>query len=179
MLNKTTSWKNKNKERVYQNNKKWREANIESVRENAKTYRENNKEHRKDARKQWQDSNPGYLRNYIKNRMKTDISFKISRALRSRLFAALKNNCKTGSAVRDLGCSIEELKLYLESKWQSGMTWDNYKYTGWHIDHVVPLCAFDLTDKEQLLKACHYTNLQSLWASENLKKSGTYVVSAR
>jgi len=178
LLNKTASWKNNNKEKVYKNNKKWRKDNIELVRENAQIYREDNKEHRKKARKQWLSDNPGYERNYIKNRMKTDINFKISRHLRSRLFTALKNNCKTGSAVADLGCSIEELKKHLESKWQPGMTWDNYNYRGWHIDHVIPLSVFNLTDKEQLLKACHYTNLQPLWASDNLRKSGKYVVPA-
>lgn len=78
---------------------------------------------------------------------------------------------KSGSAIRDLGCSMEELKVYLESKFQPGMSWDNYSFTGWHIDHIIPLSSFDLTDPEQFKQACHYTNLQPLWAEDNFKKS--------
>ncbi len=50
------------------------------------------------------------------------------------------------------------------------MTWDNHGLYGWHIDHVVPLSSFDLTDHKQVKKACHWFNLQPLWAKENLSK---------
>lgn len=96
--------------------------------------------------------------------------------LRSRLNQALKNNYKAGSAIRELGCSIEELKSYLESKFYNHpktgepMSWANYGRNGWHIDHVVPLCKFDLSDKVQLRKACNFRNLQPLWREDNLEK---------
>ena len=83
---------------------------------------------------------------------------------------AIKTNAKAGSAVRDLGCTIPELKAHLEAQFQPGMTWDNWSLKGWHIDHIKPLTSFDLTNREQFLQACHYTNLQPLWASENLSK---------
>lgn len=111
---------------------------------------------------------------YSKKRLQTDASFKLARNLRCRLNKAIKNCQKTGSAIEDLGCSIEELKLYLESKFKPGMNWTNNSYTGWHVDHIKPLCSFDLTDEEQFKKACHYTNLQPLWYNENMKKSGKY-----
>lgn len=95
---------------------------------------------------------------------------RISIILRSRLRMALKNNYKTGSAVQDLGCSINELMKYLESKFQDGMTWENYGQFGWHIDHIMPLSKFDLTKQSQIKKACHYTNLQPLWWKDNLVK---------
>jgi hypothetical protein len=97
-------------------------------------------------------------------------SAKIARNLRSRLNGAVRGKIKVGSAVRDLGCSIEFLKRYLESKFQIGMTWGNYGFKGWHIDHVVPLDSFVLTDTDQFMKACHYTNLQPLWWNENMSK---------
>jgi len=87
---------------------------------------------------------------------------------------AIKKHSKTGSAVRDLGCSIDELKQHLESKFLPGMTWNNYGRFGWHIDHIRPLSQFDLTNPEQLKIACHYTNLQPLWWRDNLSKGDTY-----
>ena len=111
-----------------------------------------------------------YYKKHIKERLKKDMNFKLAKSLRGRLNQAVKNNYKSGSAIRDLGCSIEELKKYLESKFQPEMSWDNWGKYGWHIDHIRPLSSFDLTDIKQVKEACHYTNLQPLWAVENLKK---------
>jgi hypothetical protein len=55
------------------------------------------------------------------------------------------------------------------------MSWGNYGFRGWHIDHIIPLASFDLTDREQFLKACHHTNLQPMWAKENLSKGSKLV----
>lgn len=102
-------------------------------------------------------------------RRKTDLNFKLRGLLRNRVGSALKS----GSAVKDLGCSIEELKSYLESKFQPGMTWENHGK--WHIDHIKPLCKFDLTNREQFIQACHFSNLQPLWAVDNIRKGGKLV----
>jgi hypothetical protein len=117
-----------------------------------------------------------YNKSYRKKRETHDVGYKLSNSLRSRLTHAVSNKQKSGSAVRDLGCSIEELRLHLESKFQPGMNWKNYGRSGWHIDHVIPLSSFDLLDRDQLLKACHYTNLQPLWAQDNLIKGAKSVV---
>lgn len=109
-----------------------------------------------------------------KKRMEEDLNFKLSARLRDRLNNALTNNQKAGSAVDDLGCSVEELKRHLESQFQPGMTWKNWSHDGWHIDHIKPLISFDLTDRNQFLEACHYTNLQPLWAKDNFSKKGHY-----
>ena len=69
-----------------------------------------------------------------------------------------------------LGCTVEECKSYLESKFKQGMTWDNYGYRTWHVDHIIPYSAFNFTDEEQVKRCFHYTNLQPLWAEENYKK---------
>jgi hypothetical protein len=95
---------------------------------------------------------------------------KIVSNLRSRFGHSVRRGAKSGSAVKLLGCSIEQFRTYLESKFSLGMSWDNWGRNTWHIDHVKPLSKFDLTDPEQLSRALHYTNLQPLWAAENLSK---------
>lgn len=107
------------------------------------------------------------LRHHI--RYKNDINYKLAMSLRNRMRIAIKGNQKVGSAVKDLGCSVNELKKYLESKFTDGMTWDNWGE--WHIDHIKPLSSFDLSEKYQYLQATHYTNLQPLWAKDNLVKN--------
>lgn len=98
------------------------------------------------------------------------INGKIARSLRRRLSKVVKRLFlfKSNSAVKDLGCSIDELRIHLESKFQPGMSWTNYGE--WHIDHIYPLSKVDLSNKEELLKVIHYTNLQPLWAIDNLRK---------
>jgi hypothetical protein len=63
--------------------------------------------------------------------------------------------------------------VWLEEKFVAGMTWENYG-AAWHVDHVKPLAKFDLTQPEQLLQACHYTNLQPLSVSDNLHKGARF-----
>lgn len=104
----------------------------------------------------------------VKNRIRS--------CLRNRINRAIKYNYKSGSAIRDLGCSIEFLIYYLEQKFYKNpytgenMTWKNRGLYGWHIDHIIPLSSFNLMNRKQFLRACHYTNLQPLWAKENLLK---------
>ena len=74
-----------------------------------------------------------------------------------------------------VGCSMDQLKEHLERQFTEGMTWDNYGFYGWHIDHIIPCVSFDLTDIEQQKKCFHYTNLQPLWAKDNLSKGSRVV----
>lgn len=165
-------------------NKAYREANKDKIKEKSKSYYEVNKNKRNEYRAVNKDKIKKQRQEYYQKnkekiyekklewicKNKDNIKYKLSCRLRDRLRDAIKNNYKSGSAVKDLGCTIDELKLHLESKFQSGMTWDNYGLYGWHIDHIKPLASFDLTDRNQLLEACHYTNLQPLWAQDNLSK---------
>lgn len=137
--------------------------NKETIKSNVNEYRINNKKKVNKTRLK-----------YIHKQLKINPLFKLCRYLRSRLNQAIKNNFKSGSAVRDLGCTIDQLKIHLESQFQPGMNWDNWSTNGWHIDHIKPLSSFDLTDREELLKAVHYTNLQPLWAVDNLKKGSKH-----
>lgn len=113
---------------------------------------------------------------YYREKHRTDIHYRLARNLRNRLNMALKRSSRSGSAVRDLGCTIVELKFYLEGKFQDRMTWENWGMNGWVIDHEVPLSFFDLTNREQFLKACHYSNLQPMWVKENVSKGAKLTV---
>jgi|GWRWMinimDraft_13_1066021.scaffolds.fasta_scaffold10855_1 hypothetical protein len=156
---KIKAYKEDNKDRIKLTEKAYQEANKDKIKVQRKAYREANKDKLKLKKKV-----------YKNNKLKTDIQYKLSHNLRTRLRRTIKGNYKAGSAVGDLGCSIEELKQHLESKFKPGMTWDNWTVDGWHIDHIKPLTSFDLTNRQQLLEACHYTNLQPLWAKDNLSK---------
>lgn len=126
-----------------------------------------------------QEKRSRYLKNrdhiygQYRERYKTDIQYKLKVILRSRLVHLIKTR-KVGSHIKDLGCSVKDLKNYLESKFQPGMTWDNWSRDGWHIDHIKPLSKFDLSNVDQFRQAIHYTNLQPLWAADNLRKSDKY-----
>jgi hypothetical protein len=111
------------------------------------------------------------IKNNDKNRYIKD---RISNNLRSRVSKIVSGVVKQGSAIKDLGCTVDELKIYLESQFQPGMSWNNYGQDTWHIDHIKPLASFDLSNSDELKKAVHYTNLQPLWAKDNLKKSNKY-----
>jgi hypothetical protein len=135
----------------------WVESHKEEIRQYSSQYYKKNK-----SKKIVRD------KEYRRHKMKTDINYKLRQNLRKRLCKAIKNNQKKGSAIGDLGCSIEELKKHLEAQFQPGMSWDNYGK--WHVDHIKPLVSFDLTNHEELKRACHYSNLQPLWAKDNLGK---------
>jgi len=110
-----------------------------------------------------------YMSEYEFKRRQVDINFKLSKNIRSRISKVLHGHLKSGSAIKDLGCSVDFLISHLESKFTENMSWKNYGK--WHVDHIQPLSSFDLNDKIQFLKAVNYTNLQPLWAFDNISKS--------
>lgn len=152
--------------------KKYCEVNKTSLKKEKEIYYKNNKQYFKDKNKINYENNKNIIfqkaNKRKKNRLKEDINYKLTCNLRTRLSNALKRKQKSGSAISELGCSIESFKIHLEKQFQEGMSWDNYGE--WHIDHILPLSKFDLSNKEELKKACFYTNLQPMWALENIKK---------
>lgn len=158
----------RNRERILLTRRERYQLNKEKQAQYDRRYYLKNRESRKEYAKQYRKENRKKLASYCRERFKTDIQYRMRRLLRSRLKRAIGNNCKTGSAIKDLGCSLAELKVYLESQFTLGMSWE--KLGEIHIDHKVPLSSFDLMDRSQYLRAAHYTNLQPLWARDNLKK---------
>ena len=183
-------WRKANHEKIKEQRCKYYEANREKIREQQREYREANHEGIKKQKREHYTKNAKCLRAISRarydpsrprnrnpavkraseRRLYQNTNYKLARVLRSRLRSILAGRVKGGSAVSDLGCTIDELRVHLESLFGPGMTWDNWTTDGWHLDHIIPLSSFDLTDSDQLLVACHYTNLQPLWAKENLLK---------
>lgn len=121
----------------------------------------------------YQENKQEYIKKctaYQLKRCKQDPSFKIEKNLRCRLYHAFKKQktdkyCRTKQLT---GCELPFLKEYLEAKFTQGMLWENYG--DWHIDHIKPCCSFNLKEEEEQKKCFHYTNLQPLWAKDNLSK---------
>lgn len=181
-LNKAREWGNKsyakNKHKYIEQRKKYRDGHKDTMKEYCQIYRVENADkiatyENSSRRKELRRKN---MRRWENEQMKNNPSYRVLKSLRSRLRSALKGGYKTGSTIHDLGCSIEEFKAYLESKFYANpetgeqMTWSNYGQFGWHIDHIRPLMSFNLLEPEQIKIACHYTNLQPMWWKENLDK---------
>ena len=140
-------------------------------------YYNKNKQHLLDLSKQYfHNHKTHYLvirRKYSAIKRATDINFRLAKNIRRRMLYAIRNNTKYAHSIELLGCNIKELKTYLETKFQPKMTWNNYGYYGWHIDHIIPCSWFDLTDPIEQKQCFHYTNLQPMWAIDNFKKNDT------
>jgi len=112
-------------------------------------------------------------RKYRRRRRRDCAGLMVCDLLRTRIRHALfgRDKDKKSRTMELVGCSIKELMAHIESKFSPGMSWDNCGKIGWHIDHIRPCAAFDLTDPEQQKRCFHYSNLQPLWAKDNLSKS--------
>lgn len=138
-----------------------------------KLYLKNNADKRKKYIKNYRTKNKDKIleqgRIYKTKRRTVDDLYKMIDLLRSRLRYFLKS-AKPGKTIEHLGCDIDIFKKHLESKFQNGMSFDNYGM--WHIDHIVPLSS--AKTKEDLLKLYYYKNTQPLWAIDNLKKGSRF-----
>jgi hypothetical protein len=137
-----------------------------------KDYRDEHRVEIKELNKKYYLKNKKLLlqkhKKYMNNRRKNDINFRLLCSLRHRLNMVLRGKNKSISTLKLLGCHIDLLKFYLQSKFQPGMSFDNYGK--WHIDHIIPCARFDLSKVSEQKKCFNYTNLQPLWKKENLSK---------
>lgn len=175
--------------------KRYREKNKEKLRLKSLEYYHRTKEDRKDRLKQinkeqrlkHRDRVDKYSKEYReknrdilnekkrlkrRNEIKSDfdkfcdkVRSSIRKSFRNRLFE------KKSRTSEILGCSLEEFKLYIESKFEPWMTWDNrglyngdFNY-GWDIDHIIPLSSAET--EEDVIRLNHYTNLQPLCSKIN------------
>jgi hypothetical protein len=192
ILSVNKQYRDKNKKRISQERKKYYQLNSKEIKQKTSEYSKVNRESlnkkRKEKRNQDKDKTNKKARDYrnknkgeinkkrnvqIKKRVLIDPIFKLSRRIRSMLNGAfkIKGLPKTKNLNEILGISIEELKNYLESKFEPWMTWDNHgKYNGelnfgWDIDHIIPLSS--AKTEEEIIKLNYYTNLQPLCSKVN------------
>ena len=169
----------KTKEDQTEKNKKWRLENPEKVKECMKEWLIRNKDHKaskdreyrlanyeryKENHREWRSKQYARLREEAGEEFsKIQLKNNIGRRIREILGQKKSERC-----AYYVGCSLEDLRAHLESTFADGMSWDNYGQ--WHIDHVFPCASFDITDETERKACFHYTNLQALWASDNIRK---------
>lgn len=167
-----------NRERCRQRSQQWRAANHERAAAVAAEYRKNNGHKRrahyaanKQARNRWHYA-------YQKAKAAADPQFCAYRKIVLMIGRAMQKH-RSGRKITNksrivqlLGCEWHEFIAHVESQFQPGMTWANHGLRGWHFDHIRPLSSFDLTDDAERLKGCNYTNVQPLWAADNVRKGG-------
>jgi hypothetical protein len=107
---------------------------------------------------------------YIKRRYAEDPQFALTYKVRARVYQAIQKGgaSKTGRTEELVGCSFDFLRQHLERQFKGKMAWDNSG--SFHIDHIVPLAAFDLTDPMQLKVACNWQNLRPIPPKKNMSK---------
>lgn len=164
-------WYNKNPEY----NKNYYKNNTEKINKLNKNWYELNKEKHRKNNNIWIEKNKVKVKEYYNNRIKqqreTQPLKKLIFNVRTRIYSVLKN--KTRKSFDIIGCSPEFLKEHIEKNFTEGMSWDLMgKYI--HIDHIIPLSS--AKTEEEIYELCHYTNLQPLWAEDNLKKSNKILV---
>jgi hypothetical protein len=155
------------------------QANKEEIAAYQKAYRQKNSEKLKAFYRQRylkRKLDPDHRRKvneYAKAARDANPALRAKDALSARLSAAFSQSGQSKKCRRTLdfiGCSLEELRVHLESQFKKGMTWENRGRLGWHIDHIIPCSSFDHSDEKQVLQCWHFTNLRPMWWRENLSK---------
>jgi len=163
-----------NKEKIKDNVSNYTKVNKDKVKKYQSKYSKENSTKLKEYKVNWNKENKDDLRKYFRERkrlkMQTDDLFKFKEKLRKRTNVAFNRTFwkKDSNNETLLGCSFEDAKKHIESQFTEGMNWNNYTKEGWHIDHIIPLSSANT--KEELELLCHYSNLQPLWAFDNLSK---------
>jgi len=166
------AYREANKDKIKARNKAYHEANKDKIKAFNKTYYQANKEKFIEYKKKYYQANKekriAYMVKYQIERRQTDNLFRLQHNLRRRTSGAFKRQgySKQTKTQQMLGVDWEVAKAHIERQFKKGMSWSNYGE--WHIDHIIPLASANT--EAELIKLCHYRNLQPLWAEQNLSK---------
>lgn len=165
----TKEYRQNNRDKVNKLKREYREKHKDEINARERQKRKDNPQ----AYKKYAENSKGYHNEWAKNKRKNDPNFRLRKILGSRLRSALKGtgHKKDGSIICYLGCDIEFARKHLESQFTEGMSWETHGKVGWHIDHIIPCDAFDLTDESQKYICFNWINLQPLWYDENSAKN--------
>jgi hypothetical protein len=155
-----------NKDKILEKSKEYYIENQKRVIDRVKIWGDNNKDKVEQYKKKYVEKNRDCINAKMAQRKKDDPILKLKMLYRSKTNKILGSNKE--STFDLIGCSPLELKSYLEKQFKDGMSWENHGLFGWHIDHIIPLSSAKSDD--ELKKLCHYSNLQPLWAIENIIK---------
>lgn len=165
-------WQAENPARVNAKNAQWAKRNLWSSRARDKRWREKNKPYDAERKRQWQQRNPDKVKQYNTKRRSTTKG-KLECTIRSRISKTIAKGSKFSRRTFDLlGYSADDLKRHIERWFLPGMSWGNYGHQAWHIDHKIPLAAFnyETPDDIDFKRAWALENLQPMWAADNLSK---------
>jgi hypothetical protein len=166
-----------NRERIAAQMRAYTQSHSEKIKEYQKRYYTEHRERLCLARRVWTKNHRERYkrtqREWRRQKRASSPAHKILFNLRSRIYTAIVRGHKSDTTTKLLGCSIANLAGHLEKSFQPGMTWENYGPV-WHLDHIKPCAKFDLTNPTQQRECFHWTNLQPLFAEENLKKGDGY-----
>ena len=161
--------------KCYEKQKEWNAINIMSVRRI-----------KSESKKKNRDKNNISTRRRYHKRIASDPRYKMKTVIKNRFTSIVTRYLKRGLSISNkesvknlIGCSWEDFCSHIEKQFKPGMSWENHgkiskESKTWNIDHIVPCAAFDMTDPAQQSKCFHFTNLQPLWALENMIKSNKY-----
>ena len=147
----------------------YRNEHKDEAKEYSKKYIQTNIERLKAYKGEWYKDNKSDINEQRRIRYNEDINFKILCNTRTRINATLRGKNKSSHTIELIGKSIEDYHNYLESTFYDDIRWDNYG-TYWHIDHIIPLCSFDLTDPKQQKLAFNWSNTRAFKAIDNRNK---------
>jgi hypothetical protein len=158
------AWKAKNPEKTRASVCAWKAANPDKVRAHGRVNYAAHPEKARANNAAWREENPEYQR----MRYRDDLDYRLKNLARNRVRSALRGASKSARTMELIGCPVETLKAHLQKQFLPGMTWENYGK--WHVDHIHPCASFDLTNPAEQRICFNYSNLQPLWAKDNLSK---------
>lgn len=173
-------YRTENKEKIKKAKQIYYKNNKKNILNKSVKYRQNNKEKinkwKKENKEKIKIYHKEYSKKYNNIKRKKDLIFKMICNQRTRIYHALKDqySIKSNKTLKLIGCTKQYLKNYIEKQFTDGMTWEKFLSGEIHIDHIKPCASFDLTKPEEQARCFHFSNLQPLWAIDNLQKGAKY-----